>query len=103
MQLYTPLAIGWAFEIASVLILIQGLFFILKFIQRTKRELRKPMYGIFVTMIIYILLSVVMGIMVTKGIGFENPIWGIPPIVGMISAFVLVRSGKKLFLAIQKM
>ena len=98
----TPLVIAWVIEISTLIILIQGIFFILKSSRKLEKGFRKSFNSILFTLIIFVLLGIFMGILVTIEVSYSSLLWIIPPILGFFGALVLVRGGKELFEEISK-
>jgi len=98
----TPLIIAWVIEISTVLILINGIFFISKSINRLEKGFRKSLNSILFVLIIFVVLGIFTGILVTKEVTYDSLLWMIPPIIGFFGALILVSGGKKLFEEISK-
>ena len=98
----TPLVIAWVIEIATIVVLIQGMIFIVRSANRIEENFKGPISSILITLVIFVLLGIFMGILVTKEISFDNILWMIPPVIGFFGAIILVKGGQKLFKELSK-
>lgn len=96
------IVISWVIEVAALIILVEGTFLLIKTLMKMEKNFRRPLASIAIAFSMYIILSIFIGILITKKIEYENPIWILPPAIGLLSAIMFVRGGKKLLEEIER-
>lgn len=92
--------IAMIIQIAVVIVLVAGIFTIIKSLKIMEHKFRNALLLILSSLTTYVILAVAFSILIYRQTGYESYLWIIPPIIGLIGSYILVLGGRKLFDAI---